>query len=235
MVETLKIANSLPMWLACSLVVIVELIQAALFIRAARKEADCIGFPKAKLNGAIKDGAVTAIGPALAGLVVMVSMMAVIGGPITWSRLSVIGAAQTELTVADVAASAMGTSMGAADYGVKALTLCALLMGLNGCGWMLTTTIFTPNMETVRHKISGGDMKWLALLTAGSTLGLFSHLCSAQVVKNVSGGATAALVAFATQFIIDNWIAKKAKWIKSYAITIALILGVVVAALVCPV
>ena len=84
MTKILEISNSWPLWALCGILVTWVVVQAGLYVRLCRKEADHIGYPQKKLNTAIVNGMVTAIGPGLAGVVVMISMMAVIGGPITW-------------------------------------------------------------------------------------------------------------------------------------------------------
>ena len=53
-------------------------------------------------------GLISAIGPALGVFIVMVGLMASIGGPMAWLRLSIIGAAATELSAANIGAEACG-------------------------------------------------------------------------------------------------------------------------------
>lgn len=232
--ELIAIANSWQLWVLCGILVVIVVIQAFMFIRQSKKEAIAIGFDSKRLNKAVGNGMVTAIGPGLAGIVVMISMMAVMGGPITWQRLSIIGAAQTELSVAKIGADAMGVTFGGPDFGMSALTLGFLLMGINGCGWLLMTTLCTGSMETVRTKLSGGNPAWLGLLSAGATSALFSHFSAQQIIKG-AGPAAACISGFAVQFLIDRLIAPKAPWIKGYAITFALIIGMIVGYIVQPV
>ncbi len=234
MTEILAISNAWPLWVLCAILVVWVTIQAYLFVRLCYKEARRIKYPEENLGKAIRVGMVTAIGPAIAGVVVMISMMAVIGGPITWQRLSIIGAAQTELTAANIAAQAMGTELGGGGFTVTTLALCFLVMAINGCGWLAMTAIATPSMETVRHKLSGGDVAWLGLLSAGATIGLFANFAGGGIVAG--GGRLAAVIGgFCTQLVIDHVIAPKAPWIKGYAIAIALIVGIIIAYTVAPV
>lgn len=234
MSEILAISNSWPLWLLCGLLVAWVSFQAYLYVRLCRAEANHIGYPQKNLNKAVVSGMITAIGPCLAGVVVMISMMAVIGGPITWQRLSIIGAAQTELTAATIAAQAIGTELGADDFTLTALALCFLVMAVNGCGWLLMTAVCTPSMEKVRVKLSGGDLTWLGLLSAGATIGLFSNFAGQRLIAG-SGQMTAVIAGFSTQFFIDKVVAPRAAWIKGYAIAIALIAALIVAYFVNPV
>jgi hypothetical protein len=232
--ELLTIANSTPLWFICGTMVVLVLFQSMMFVRLCRKEANHIGYPQKKLNTAIVNGMITAIGPALAGVVVMISMMALMGGPITWQRLSIIGAAQTELSVATIGASVMGLDLGGPGYGIAALTLGFFLMAFNGCGWLLMTAVCTGSMETVRQKLSGGDVKWVVLLSAGASIGLFANFAAQRLLVG-SGQSTAVVVGFATQFILDRFVAPRAPWLKSYALAISLIVGMIAAYFVLPV
>lgn len=230
--DLMAIANSWQLWIACGLLVGLVLIQSVLYIRLCYKEADAIGFPKKKLSSAVRTGAITAIGPALAGVVVMVSMMTAVGGPITWQRLSIIGAAQTELAVANMATNAMGVPFGP-DMGMAALTLAFLLMAINGCGWLLMVFLTCSSMEKVRYKLAGGDEKWLPLLSSGATIGMFANL-TAQRILGGTGALAAVVVGYVAQYVLDNFVAPKASWVKSYSLSISLILGMIVGAVVQP-
>ncbi len=63
----------------------------------------------------------SAVGPSIAVLIVMVGMISMVGAPISWLRLSVIGAAPTELTAATVGSQAYGVEFGSPDYDIMAM------------------------------------------------------------------------------------------------------------------
>lgn len=234
MADLLKIANSWQMWVICGSIVAMVLAQALLFVRLCRREAITINYPVKNLNRAIYNGAITAIGPALAGIVIMISMMALVGSPITWQRLSVIGSAQSELMVADIAASVMGVTLGGHDYTMSAMTLCYLLLAIAGNGWLLVTTIFTGSMEKVRTKLAGGDAVWLGLFSASASIGLISYMCARNLTAGL-GAAVATIAGFLVQFCIDKFIAPKWGWIKGYSMAFAIVIGICAAYLVQPV
>ena len=235
MTEILKISNSWPLWALCGILVVWVAIQSVLYVKLCRKEADHLNYPQKKLNTAIVNGMVAAVGPGLAGVVVMISMMAVIGGPITWQRLSIIGAAQTELTAAKIASQAMGVdTLGGPGFTLETLALCFFVMAFNGCGWLLMTAVCTSRMETVRMKLSGGDTLWLGLLSAGATIGLFANFAAQSLIRG-KGPMTAVLVGFGVQFFIDKVVAPMAPWIKGYSIAISLFCAMFVGQLVAPI
>lgn len=228
--EVSSVANSFGAWATASFIVMLVVIQAVLYSRLAYRTADKIGMRKEVTKKAFRVGMVTAIGPVVAIFIIMVGLMAVIGGPMAWMRLSIIGAAPTELTAATVGAQAAGVEFGGADYDLRALSTSWWTMAINGCGWLIMVGLFASQLENLRVKVSGNDTNWLALLTGAATLGAFGYLNSGDVVKG-GGNLIAVLVGAATMvalgFLIDR--NPKLKFLKEYSLGIAMILGVVLA------
>ena len=204
--EILKIANQLILWPLCSVVVIISLVQAILISRLANKTAVSLGIPKETCKKAFRAGLLTAIGPAISIFIVMVGMISVIGAPMSWMRLSIIGAATTEMAGAQFGAEAMGVSFGGADYNEVALIVSWLTMALNGCGWLLSATILSSKLEVLRHKISGGNQAGLALLSAASMVAVFGNLSSGYLPKIDT--AAAVLAGAAIMFILLKYVSK---------------------------
>lgn len=219
----LRIANELGVWLSASTVVIVVAIQAIIFTRLARSTAKKLGISDETCDTAFKTGLVTAIGPAVAVFIVMVGMMSVIGGPISWLRLSIIGAAPTELTAAKTGADAIGVTFGGADYDLNALATSWWTMAINGAGWLLFVGLFTHKLEDLRIKIGGGDTKWLAVLSSAAMLGVFGYLNSGDVVKG--GGGLIAVIVGAVTMVIMLRITQKYTKLKEYSLGIAMLIG----------
>lgn len=94
--DYLTIANSPVFWGLCGITVLISLAQALLFMRQAKKAAVEVNLEKGLANKAFKIGLISAIGPACGVFIVMVGLMASIGGPMAWLRLSIIGAAATD-------------------------------------------------------------------------------------------------------------------------------------------
>ncbi len=221
--EILKIANEIGVWLAATPVVIVTAIQAMIYTRLARKTAKELNVSDEKCSKAFKTGLITAIGPVIAIFIVMVGMMSVIGGPISWLRLSIIGAAPTELTAAKTGADAIGVTFGGADYDLNALATSWWTMAINGAGWLVFAGLFTHKLEGLRTKIGGGDIKWLAVLSSAAMLGVFGYLNSGDIKKG-GGGLVAVIVGGITMVIIVK-LTEKLPQLKEYALGIAMLVG----------
>lgn len=228
--DIVKIANAGWVWLTAAPIVILVVVQSILYAKLAYSTADKLGMPKETCNKALKVGMVTAIGPVIAIFIIMVGLMAVIGGPMAWMRLSIIGAAPTELTAARVGAEALGVTFGGEDYDLLALSSSWWTMAINGCGWLLIVGLFASKLEGLREKVSGNDTVWLGVLTGAATIGAFGYLNSGDIVKgggNLIAVITGALVMIGLSFAIDKY--PKLRPAKEYSLGIAMIIGVILA------
>lgn len=142
--DYLQIANSWPVWLCAGACVAIIVVQAVAFAKLCYKNAPLVGLSKADCSKSFKCGMVTAIGPSLSCFIGAISMITVVGGPLAWMRLSMIGAAPTELTAATTGAAAYGVELGGAGYDIYAMANSWLTMALNGCGWLLVVVLLTP-------------------------------------------------------------------------------------------
>ena len=87
------VANATGVWIAAAPIVLLTLLQACLYYRQVFHAAETVDLDKRQLQKAFKTGAITAIGPVIAIFIIMVGLMSVIGAPMAWMRLSVVGAA----------------------------------------------------------------------------------------------------------------------------------------------
>ena len=229
--DYLQISNQPIMWLLCGITVVVAALQAFLFIRLARKASKDIELNPEIPKKAFKIGLISAIGPALGVFIVMVGLMAAIGGPVSWLRLSIIGAAATELAAATNGATAAGVTLGGEGYTLTILAVSWFAMALNGAGWLISTGIFTPSLEKLRDKMSGGDMKWLGVMSAACSIGIFGYLnANSMVAKGpkINVATTVSVVISAlSMMLIGKLIVPKHPKLAEYSLGIAMIIGIV--------
>lgn len=203
MKEYLKIANDPILWLMCLPVIIVVAIQAIIFSKKAFQAASSVELTKKEAKTAFRIGAVSAIGPAVAVFVVMLGMMAVVGGPMTWLRLSIIGAAPTELAASTMGATAMGVEFGGEDYGV---------------------------LEYANSVWTMGDSKLTGEIGGAATLGAMTYLVGGHLL---AGGAklVAALVAGGGMILLVK-LSEKYPKLGEYNLGLAMVMGMVAGVIV---
>lgn len=83
--------NSPMMWIMSSFMIINILIMAAVFMRQAFKAAEEMGMEKTECIAGLRSSMITAIGPSFAPVIVLIALMATIGGPTAWMRMNDIG------------------------------------------------------------------------------------------------------------------------------------------------
>ncbi len=230
MKDYLEIANDPMLWVMAIPAVAMVGVQAYLFSKRAFNASKTTSLSKEQCRKAFKVGAVSAIGPSLSVFVVMIAMMAVIGGPVTWLRLSFIGAAPTELTASTIGAKAMGIEFGSPEYDVTAFASSVWTMTLNGCGWLIFCGLFTHKLDRLQDKVAGGDTALMGQICGAAILGTASYL----VMSNSKAGFdrfVAALVAAIAMVILDK-VSNKLPKLKEYNLGISMIIGMFIAVLI---
>ena len=142
-----EIINNPILWLICSVTVIIVALQAGLFVRLALRNAESFELSRAQCLKAFRIGMVTAFGPSLGILIVMVGLMTVLGEPLTWMRLSMIVSAANELTAAQIGAQAVGIEFNSPDFGTAALFVAWLGMAVNGIGSLVGALAFSGSSD----------------------------------------------------------------------------------------
>ena len=214
--DYLAIANSWQVWLCAFACVGIIVAQSVFFTKLCYKNAPLVGLTKEQCGKSFRCGMIT-----------------VVGGPLAWMRLSMIGAAATELTAAATGAAAYGVEMGGAGYDITVMANTWLTMALNGCGWLLVVLLLTPRMEKVRQRVGGGDDVWLGLITCGASIGLFGYMASQYYIQIASVPPAAwSCIAGTVTMLACVRLAPKAPWLKEYGLGIAIVAGILVGALV---
>ena len=164
--DYLAIANAPIFWALCGITVVISLAQALLFMRQAKRAAVEVNLEQGLANKAFKIGLISAIGPACGVFIVMVGLMASIGGPMAWLRLSIIGAAATELSAATMGAQAAGVEFGGNGYTLTVMAVSWFAMALNGAGWLLVSGTVTPALR----RILAAQPALVGMSTAGEAI-----------------------------------------------------------------
>lgn len=225
--------NSPMLWLLSSLMVINILVMASVFMKVAYKATQDTGMPKGEVIAGLRSAMITAIGPSFAPVIVLVALMAIIGGPTAWMRMNDIGAARTELAMAQISAEAAGSSL---EGG--ALTLAGFIFilwgaALNNMGWIVIGGYGAPFLDkAVVYLKENFNATWVKLLMAGASFGLFATLLSNSIVKkNIdTNNLWAAIISFCVMVFIGKALAKY-KRLQEFSLGISMLVGMFVVAI----
>lgn len=127
--EYLKQVNSLPFYLITGGVLLFILIMCVVFLVKSYRAGIAIGMDKKVMRRAIMSSATFSVLPGVSILLGVIALSGSLGVPLSWLRLSVVGALQYELNVAEIAATGMGLSgLKVSEMSIGAFTTIALVM-----------------------------------------------------------------------------------------------------------
>lgn len=228
----LEIANSTGMWLVCSVIIFVVIFQAAVFMRKAYKTGKEMGLSDEQMQSAMRSGAISTVGPSLAVVVAMISLIVSLGAPFAWMRLSVVGSIPFELMAAETGAVAMGTSLGSSTYDVSAFATSVWTCTLGASGWLLSCAFFTDKFDIVHRKAVGGNEALLPVLSVSAMIGAFAYF-GAPYLAGRGLASTVACLSGGVSMILVNYLADKIQMpkLKEWALGIAMLCGMCMAML----
>lgn len=219
------VMNSPGLWFASSIMVIVVLIQSAIFLREALKAADRLHIPRERCYKGMRSAMITALGPAFSPVIVLFALIAVLGAPTAWMRMNDIGAARTELAMVTLASKVIGVDPQSAAYNLQAYSYSLWGMAINNVGWMLVALLFTHKMSSMVATLNiKYDPKWMKYLMTGATVGLFAFLLSGQLVGAKTDHWYAAFISAAVMLCISRFFKKHQK-LQELALGISMLAG----------
>lgn len=234
MEQVLKVANSPVLWMLAALIVSIVVIQALLYLSMTLNFSNQYGILTPRERRIIyKTATINSIGPAVAIFFVAVTLITMVGGPVTLMRVGVIGSAIFEFVTADIGARAFGAKLGSDSYTLQAFTNSVWLMTLGGMGWLISTFFMTKSLDRTRDKLSVGNPE---LIRAAGTmtpiaiflvLGINEFLEKSVWLKNVtvSYDDLAALTASAVCMLILHVAGKHRPWLREWAVGFAMVAG----------
>ncbi|EMR06596.1 hypothetical protein C772_01491 [Bhargavaea cecembensis DSE10] len=228
--DVMRIANSYPLWIIASLVIGLVFFQAFKFISLATKTSASVGMSKQEVKTAIRAGAISSIGPSFAIIIIAISLLSLIGNPVTLVRIGIIGSAPIETVGASLGAEAAGAELGAASFTAHAFTNAVWVMCLGGLGWLLFTALFTKSLGKVQAKTTSTpkNLERFKIISTAAMIGAFSYLGSGQMIKGYQE-AIVLLVAFMVMPIILQAAKKfEMKWLVEWSLGLVILVGLAV-------
>lgn len=220
--------NGLGMWVTCGIMIVIIVIQAILFLRTSRKEADRLQITKERQKDGMRSAAITSIGPGIALVVMCLALMATMGGPSAWMRMADVGSGRSELAVATMI---QDMAAGAANYDLSVFTYGLWAQAIHVGGWILGPLILIGCMGKVTEKMNQKlNPRWAKLLMGGALVSLFSYLLINQVYGKASPYAISAAFGALTMFVLNKVFAKNRR-MQEFSLGIAMLVGLLAAVL----
>lgn len=223
------VANHPFVWIACGVPVAIVLAQALLFLRKAWQVAPGLGIGQDQIKRAIRASIISSIGPSLAIVAGMVTLLVSLGGAVSWGRMGMIGSVGYDLMAAGFGAAAVGTPLGSPDFNSLAFSNAVLTMSVGTLGYLAITGLFTTKLERGRDFLAGGCKALVPIISTAAMLGAFAYLNMEQVFSGDSKKIASLVTGFVVMILFSIYEKRtKARWSKEWSLTIAMFAGMFV-------
>lgn len=223
--EYLSKVNSGAFYLIVALVLTYITAMCVVFLVKSYRAGVKIGMDKKMLKKTILSSATFTLLPSISILLGVVALSGTLGVPFSWLRLSVIGALQYELNVAEIAAQSIGLSgLRLDELTIEAFVTISLVMTAGILGGLFFTIFFAKSylkkLQKAPKKEETGENKkpgFGAHATTAMFIGLCGTFIGAYVGKAIPREGSdimpllVALMAAAAMAVFEYFIQKKGK------------------------
>lgn len=227
--DILAIANMPVLWICALGVFAVIIVQSLIYIQAARKAAPAAGITGSELKTSFRSGAVAAIGPSLAVVLVAIALLALFGTPAVLVRIGLIGSAAYETGAANIAATTMDATLGDDTYTQQVFAVAFFAMSIGGAMWMLATLIATPLLKRGEHRLAKVNPLIMTVVPAAALLAAFISIGMGEIPKS-----SAHLITLLTAGAVMGVCVLLARrlnrgWLREWGLGFAMVAGLAVA------
>lgn len=220
--QYLESVNSGVFYLIVACVLLFITVMCVVFLIKSYRAGIAIGMDKKVLKKTITASATFTLLPSISILLGVIALSGTLGVPFSWLRLSVIGALQYELNVAEIAAQSMGLSgLRLEEMSTGAFVTIAVVMTLGILGGVFCCIFFLKKylnkMQVAPKKESGGKPG----IGAHATTAMFVGLCAAYIGSYIGKAIPrdgsdvmpliVAIIAAACMAVFEFFIQKKGK------------------------
>ena len=225
--------NSPILFIIVGAILLLVLAQSVFFLVRAWKAGKEMGMETSKLRKTVVSSAIFTIAPAISILMGVLVLSKKLGLALPWLRLSVIGALTYELTAAENAAKAAGTSLsdsatvvsGEQFLNITIVLTIGIIVGL------ILVPILCKKIQGGMVKMRDKDTKWGELVTTALFMGMISAFMG-LIFGNINTGLAGWIPVFvmivsAVCMALFGLLIKVTKWnwINDYALPICMLVG----------
>lgn len=229
--------NSPILFIIVGAILLLVTAQSVFFLVRAWQAGKEMGIEPAKMRKTVISSAIFTIAPAVSILMGVLVLSKKLGLALPWLRLSVIGALTYELTAAENAAKAAGTSLSdsaTAISGEQFLNI-SIVMTLGIIVGLVLVPILCKKIQGGMVKMRNKDSKWGGIVTTALFMGMISAFMG-LIFTDISTGLAGWIPVFvmlvsAVCMALFGILIKVTKWawINDYALPICMLVGMAAA------
>jgi len=219
----LSVANSGLLFICVGVGILFVLSFAFLHFRKCWRRAEEVGLDMSKMKNVMKASAIFSIVPSVAIIIGMFSLMAMLGVPWPWFRLSVIGSVAYEIMAADSALKVMGLELSSAD--AKSFVTIMYVMSICIMSAIIFTPLISKKIQEGARNMKVKDERWGAL---GNSTFMMSIVVVIMTPMILGGGV--GTLTWLTSFVTTLVLGLSAKrfnisWLGNFVLAISLLVA----------
>ena len=220
--EYLNSVNAPALYLLVAIILAFITIMCGVFLMKSYRAGIKIGMDKKVLRKTITSSATFTLLPSISILLGVIALSGTLGVPLSWLRLSVIGALQYELNVAEIAAQSVGLSgLQLSELNMGAFVTIALVMTAGILGGIICCIFFLKKylgkVQSAPKKDNSGKPGFGAHATTAMFVGLCAAYIGSYIGKAVPREGSdimpiiVAIIAAMVMAVFEYFIQKKGK------------------------
>ena len=228
-----EIANSVWMYVFVAVIIACVIAQCLVFMRRAWLRARGLGLKDEQIRKGLVTGVSISVLPTLPVLIVFVSLIPIMGVPLPWLRLSVIGSAMYETFAASVGVKALNEELAVNGYSALAWAAAAWAMAFGGCACVFWSVIATKPISMIYEQAEKFDIGLVLAIGAGCMAGVMAYVSTSYGFSGKSKG-----IVFMSSFILSTIIMQVQKrfpgqrWLGDFNMAISMVFAMIVACVV---
>ena len=210
------------------------ILQCLIYMRKAWRHGLEIGLKPSQIKKGLTTGITISIMPTLPVLLVLFSLTPLLGIPLPWLRLSVIGSAYYETYAATTALSCLGESFTVNGYSANGWIAALWIMTVGGSSCILWSAFAIKPISMIYEKAEKVNLKMVLALGSGCLVGIMAYVSVSYGFSAMSTKGVVFCISFAVGALlvyIKNKI-PKAKGLSDYIMTISMLAAMAAACVI---
>jgi len=231
--KDMAIANGGLLWALCSVLIGAVMVQTGVFMRKGWKEALSLGVPKEQLWRTVRASVSVSILPTIPVILILVIMLPIMGFPVPWLRLTIIGSAGYEMMAASLGVAAAGQAFKPGAFTKEAFASALWVMTVGGSVATLVALCILKPITSAYDKFKATNTKAIALLGVCCLTGVLGAACAQYGTKSTKSAVVAVISAICAFAMIS--IAKRVprlKWLTDFNMALSMIVGMIAAVMI---
>ena len=220
-----EICNAPWMFVFVAVLLIAVIVQCVIFMRKAWGHAETLGMERAEIKKGLTTGITISILPTIPVLLVFLSLMQLLGTPLVWLRLSIIGSAHYEAYAASVAVGCVGEELALNGYTVNGWIAAAWVMTIGGSACVIWSTATIKPISRIYQKANSLDMGLVVAVGTGCLVGIMAFVSVAYGLSAMNTKGVVFLISFAVgaAIVLIHHKFPKQKWLADFCMAISMV------------